>query len=305
MPAAVVLLFIVRRAVSDTTQVMNVNGAALHVFERGDGDPVVLVHGSSSDYRTWGAQLDDLAADFRTFAYSRRYHWPNEGIPEHADYSMPEHVDDLMVLLRALGIGRAHLVGHSYGAFVALLAALEDPGLVRTLVLAEPPAITLFVSNSPTPAEILKLLPRRPRTALAILRFGATGVAPAQKAALRGDGDEAVRLIGRAILGPRAYDRLSESRLEQARVNYFKQELLGSGFADLDDEELRGLDLPVLLVEGRDSPALFHRLLDRLEELLPRTRRVEIPNASHLMHEDNPQAYNAALRSFLASHSGA
>ena len=62
MSAVVVLLFMVRRAVSETTQVMLINGAALHVFERGDGESVVLVHGSSSDYRTWEAQLDDLAA---------------------------------------------------------------------------------------------------------------------------------------------------------------------------------------------------------------------------------------------------
>jgi len=291
-----------RRTVSGTTQVMLVNGAALHVFERGDGEPVVFVHGSSSDSRTWEAQLDDLAADYRAIAYSRRYHWPNEGIPESTAYSMPEHVDDLLNLVRALGAGRVHLVGHSYGAFVALLAALREPRLARTLVLAEPPAITLFVSSSPTPLEILKLLPRRPRTALAILRFGVTGAEPAADAARRGDKEEAIRVIGTAILGREAFHNLSDERLEQARANYFPQELLGSGFADLDVDALRGLDLPVLLITGSNSPAVFHRVIDRLEELLPRAERVEIPDASHIMHEDNPAASNAALRSFPAAH---
>jgi pimeloyl-ACP methyl ester carboxylesterase len=57
-----------------------------------------------------------------------------------------------------------------------------------------------------------------------------------------------------------------------------------------------------LLVSGQRSPRLFHRLLDRLEELLPNTKRVDIGGASHIMHEDNAAAYNAALRSFLATH---
>ncbi|NIT60692.1 MAG: alpha/beta fold hydrolase, partial [Aliifodinibius sp.] len=75
----------------------------------------------------------------------------------------------------------AHLVGHSYGAFLSLLLAMRQPDYVRTLVLAEPPAITLFVSNNPKPLEILKLLVSRPRTAAAIIKFGAKGVTPAIK----------------------------------------------------------------------------------------------------------------------------
>jgi hypothetical protein len=78
-----------------------------------------------------------------------------------------------------------------YGAFVRLLLAIREPGLARTLVLAEPPVITLFVSNSPKPSEILRLMLSRPRTAVSIVRFGATGVGPATAAAKRGDTEAA------------------------------------------------------------------------------------------------------------------
>jgi pimeloyl-ACP methyl ester carboxylesterase len=56
------------------------------------------------------------------------------------------------------------------------------------------------------------------------------------------------------------------------------------------------------LLGGQHSPAIFPRVLDRLEELLPETERIEVPNASHLLHEDDPTTYHRALRSFLASH---
>jgi pimeloyl-ACP methyl ester carboxylesterase len=284
---------------------LDINGTRLEVIEQGTGEPVVFIHGSASDYRTWKPQLDDLGNLFRAIAYSRRYHWPNDGIPNDADYSMEEHVDDLQALLRSLDAGAVHLVGHSYGAFVALLLAIREPRLVRTLILAEPPVITLFVSNKPRPAEILRLLFSRPRSAIAIMRFGAKGVGPATAAARRGDMDAAMRIFGTAVLGREFYQGLASSRLEQVSANAIKAEFLGSGFAPLKDEDVRGIQVPTLLVSGQQSPGVFHRLLDRLEELLPHSERVEVRGASHIMHEDNAVAYNAALRSFLAMRQAA
>ena len=84
-----------------------------------------------------------------------------------------------------------------------------------------------------------------------------------------------------------------------------KAELLGSGLVPLDAKELRKVEAPALLVTAEKSIGLFHRLTDRLEELLPRADRVEIPGASHLMHEDDADAYNRAVRAFLLKHSEA
>jgi pimeloyl-ACP methyl ester carboxylesterase len=278
---------------------IDVNGATLHYLEQGDGDPVVLVHGSASDHRTWDPHRDWLAAHYRTITYSRRYHWPNDRIPDGADYSMTEHADDLTALLDALDMAPASLVGHSYGAFVCLLVAMRSPERVRKLVLAEPPAITLFVSNQPKPGELAKLFLTRPRTAAAIVRFGARGVVPAAAAMRRDDMDAALRIFGTAVLGRDTFRNLSPARLEQARANQIKAELLGSGFPPLDDDAIRRVDIPVLLINGQSSPKLFHRLLDRLEELLPNTSRMEISGASHIMHEDNPPAWREAVQSFL------
>jgi pimeloyl-ACP methyl ester carboxylesterase len=55
---------------------------------------------------------------------------------------------------------------------------------------------------------------------------------------------------------------------------------------------------------GERSPSVFLRLTDRLEELLPIVERVEIPDASHLMHEDNASAVNEAIVGFLRRHRG-
>lgn len=281
---------------------LDVDGTRLEILEQGAGDPVVLVHGSASDLRTWQGPQRELAKRYRTIAYSRRYHWPNEPIPEQADYAMHEHVDDLRALLDRLQTGPAHLVGHSYGGFVCLLLAIREPQLARTLVLAEPPVLTLFTSSQPKPTEILRLLVTRPRTAAAIVKLGATGIAPATSAARRGDMDAVMRVSGSAILGPDFYHRLSAARLEQVRANTFKSEFLGSGFPPLDGDDIGKLDTPVLLINGGRSPKLFHRLNDGLERLLPRSERIEIEGASHIVHEDNEQAFTRAALAFLEKH---
>lgn len=278
---------------------IDINGYSFEYSERGNSEPLVLVHGSASDYRTWEAQQDAFAQHFRTITYSRRYHWPNKQIAEGADYSMAEHVDDLEALLHTLDAAPAHLVGHSYGAFVCLLLAIRSPQLVRSLVLAEPPVITLFVSSSPKPLEILKTLVARPRTAAAIIKFGAKGVRPATEALERDDKEEAMRVFGMAALGTDTFRSLSEARAEQARANFIEAELLGSGFPRVDGEEIGGIRAPTLLICAESSPRLYHRLMDRLQEVLSRAERIQIPGASHIMHEDNALAYNAEILAFL------
>jgi pimeloyl-ACP methyl ester carboxylesterase len=272
----------------------------LKYVESGAGHPVVLVHGSASDYRTWEHQIEALGACFHVVAYSRRYHWPNEKIPDAAEYSMAEQVDDLEQVLRSLDGTKAHLVGHSYGAYLALMIAIREPSLVGNLVLAEPPVIPLFTSFPPKPQEILGLLLTRPRTALPIIRFATTGLGPATSAARKGDMDAAMAHFGKAILGSEAFAALSPNRLEQVRANFSKAELLSTTFmVPLDVSDVAKIEARTLLVTGEKSPAFLHRLTDRLEQLIPNTERVDIPKASHIMHEDDAAAYNQAVLSFF------
>ena len=282
-----------------------IRGAELEFTELGSGEPLVLVHGSVSDLRSWSKVAPELAKQFRTISYSRRYHWPNEPIPRGVDYSMDDQVADLEALLGEVDAGPAHLVGHSYGAYLALLATVRSPRLVRTLVLAEPPVLPLFVSIPPKPAELVKLAFFRPATALSIGRFGAKGIDPATKAVKRGAKEEAIRCFGTAVLGEDTYSRLSDERMEQVRANFIESELLGSGFSDLPEDEVAKVGQPTLLLGGEDSPPLFGHLLDRLEELLPNVERAAIEASSHIMHEDNPAAYVHQVSRFLTSEPSA
>jgi len=262
---------------------------------------LVLIHGSLSDARSWEHQLPALAERHRVIAYSRRYSPPNEPVEPGATDPMPPHVDDLLALLRELGAAPAHLVGDSWGGFIALLAALREPGLVRSLALGEPPALSLFVSTPPRPSELLSLALRRPRTAAAIVRLGAGVMAPAQKRFDRGDDEGAMLTVAHGLLGREVFESLPEARRAQARENLpTLRAQLPAGFPPLDEGAIQRLQIPTLLLEGTAGPVVFRRLIDRLEELLPVSERVTIEGASHGMHEQRPDEFNRALLEFLA-----
>lgn len=280
-------------------------GTSLAYRELGAGDPVVFVHGGASDLRTWEQQLPAIAASHRAISYSRRYAPPNEGIPAGVDDQMLVHVDDLAAFLPAVGAAPAHLVGNSWGAFICLLTAIRYPALVRSLVLEEPPVIPLVIGpgNRPDPRVVLPVLVRHPRTTLAVLAFGARTIAPVQKAFRAGQDERAMETFITGVLGPEAFGQVPERRRQQMRENTsaLKAQMLGAGFPPLSAAEVRGVRAPVLLVTGERSPAFLLRLTDLLAELLPTAERAEIPAASHLMHEQNPAAVNAALLRFLSS----
>ena len=278
---------------------ISVNEYEFDYHEYGQGAPVVLVHGSVSDQRSWTLQHEAIAERYRVITYSRRYHWPNAPIADGADYAMLKHVDDLRGVIESLNAKPAHVVGHSYGGFLCLLLAIQSSELVRTLTLAEPPVLPLFASNPPKPHELLKLLFTRPSTAAAVIKFGATGIGPATAAFKRGDIDQGVETFGRAVLGRETFDAMPPDRLEQVRANVIPAEFLGSGFAPLTVNDVRALHSPILLITGDQSPSIFRHFTDRLEELIPNTERVNISGVSHNIHEANAPEFNDAVLKFL------
>ena len=109
-------------------------GLSLHYEQRGRGVPLLLVAGLASDSSSWLTIGEPLSSRFRTVAPD------NRGVgrthPQDGPVSIDAMADDCAALLDALGIARAHVLGHSMGGFVAQRLALRHPGRVDRLVLA-------------------------------------------------------------------------------------------------------------------------------------------------------------------------
>lgn len=113
-----------------------VEGATLAGERRGDGTPLVMLHGMAGCRRDWDRLVAALPADLATLRYDLRGF--GESASEDLAYS---HADDLLALLDALEIDRAALLGLSMGGGVALNFALSHPERVSRLVLISPAMI--------------------------------------------------------------------------------------------------------------------------------------------------------------------
>jgi pimeloyl-ACP methyl ester carboxylesterase len=112
---------------------VDINGVRTWYDDRGDGDPLVLLHGGLTDSRDFSGNLDALADRFRLLLPERRGHGHT------ADVAGPITVElmaqDTIGFLDKIAGGRAHLVGYSAGAIVALWVAVRRPDLVDKLVM--------------------------------------------------------------------------------------------------------------------------------------------------------------------------
>ncbi len=283
----------------------SVNGIDLAYTERGNGQPVVFVHGGSGDYRVWDQQMDSFAASYRAIALSCRGYWPNAKPRPGESVTLQTYVDDLTHVLRGLDAGPVHLVGHSSpGGFGSLLLATQQPELVRSVVLLEPPAFPLLgVNIPPRPIDLVKLLMRHPRAGIAFIKFGAKGVRPALEAFERGDDAEALRVFMSANTSRAAvneipapvFDRLLEN------VGPLKAQLK-AGFPTFSAEDASSIRVPALLVSGGDSPAHLKAVTERLATLIPRSERLIISGASHIMFNSHPAEFNTGVLKFIHRH---
>ncbi|MBO0883779.1 MAG: alpha/beta hydrolase [Mycobacterium sp.] len=271
--------------------------------EHGVGEPVVFVHGSISDLTVWDSQLEVTGERFRAISYSRRYAWPNSDLPRGSMDRMQPHVDDLLAFLRAVDAEPAHLVGNSWGAFISLRLAMQHPDSVCSLVLEEPPLVPLVVGAPPSPAHIVRSVLRRPRLTLTTLRFAASTIAPMSKLAKTDQITASIDRFAVGVLGQSVFEKLpAEMRAHMyANANtHIGQALAEGGFEPLTEMQIAAVATPTLVVVGQNSPVVLRELAALLTELLPDSRRVDIPDASHVMHLQNPSAVNHQLLTFLS-----
>ena len=272
---------------------MRVGDLRLAYVEQGRGEPVVFVHGSgATDLRTWGQQIEPFAEQFHVIAYSQRYHYPNAWAGDGSEInSTTVHASDLAALITALQLGRVHLIGFSYGADIVLRVAVERPDLIRTLVITEPPLFSWLVTL--------------PRGKELLAEYGSK-IMPAKESLQKGDLEHGMRLYIDSFMGNGVFDQLPESVRERILANV---RLIGTETAatneigpDITREQAAMIQAPTLMLTGDDSSEMFLLVSRELARYLPHAEQVQIKDASHLLHVMNPQAYNAAVLSFLAKH---
>src|SRR3954453_15784866 len=185
-------------------QTLHVNGTEMAYLEIGHGPPLVCVHGTLGDFRTWSPVLGPLSRKHRVIAVSLRHFFPEhwDGIGD--TYSIAQHVADVIAFIEQLDAKPVDLMGHSRGGHISFRAAQRRPDLLRRLVLVEPGGeldASLDPAVKPGPSHC-----------------GARFAAGAERIS-DGEIDAGVQLFFDAVEGDGAWARLPETARQQPRDN--------------------------------------------------------------------------------------
>jgi pimeloyl-ACP methyl ester carboxylesterase len=257
------------------------DGTPIAYKRSGEGPPLVLVHGTTSDHSTWELILPELQKHFTVYAMDRR------GRGESGDgggnaYVIEREFDDVVAVIDSID-GTVGLLGHSYGAICALEGALRS-GRVRGLVLYE--------GTFPVP-EGTEL-------------YTTEALDSIWSSLKAGDREGAFTTFYRdiAMISPEEIEMLRSLPIWPTRVALaptipHEMRAFESYVSNFDPARLANLRTPTLLLLGGDSPALERAAAEALDAALPDSRIAVMPDQAHLAHRTAPELFVREVVRFL------
>ena len=252
--------------------------------EIGDGPGVVCLHANSSSSSQWRALMERLAPRFHVlaadaFASGKSPAW------EGGRLQLRDEVALLEPVFACAGESFT-LVGHSYGAAVALIAALGMPGRVRAMALYEPTLFSLLDAESPPPNDADGIR---------------NAVANAVAALEEGDRDRAAQKFIDFWMHRGAWEAMSESRKGSIRDSIHCLPEWGAALFSEPTSlaQFAQLDIPVLYMIGKASPLSSRGVGRLLAATLPCAQVIEFEGLGHMGPVTHPEIVNEAIFHFL------
>jgi pimeloyl-ACP methyl ester carboxylesterase len=280
LPAAPEIQGAVQRTVMIATH--DAGPLDVHLYEAGDGPPVLLLHGWPQDASCWRYVIPLLADRYRLIAPDLRG-FGQSGAPGRG-YDGVTFGADAIALLDALEIERAHLIGHDWGGFAAFAAGIAVPQRIESMVVLN----TLAPWVHPTPRMAVDLW--RAWYVLLMAAFGERIVR------------DRPALIAKMLRGDRVHDGISRAdaeayaarlrRPESARatallyrsyLRSFRAVVVQRRFADLR------LTVPTRFIFGTHDFALSTRMLAGIEQHCDDIALELVPDSGHFIAEEKPE----------------
>lgn len=241
----------------------------------GDGPPVLLLHGLAGRANEWRNTANWLTQSHHTFALDQRGHGVSDKLI--SDYSRRAYVSDIINVIEQLHLRPTILIGQSMGGQNAFLVAAQRPDLVQKLIVVEAGA-----SANPSAQELVR-------------RWFATWPLPFSSLA------DAKAFFG----GNTLYAETWLEVLEEHSDGYWPQFHIEDMLQSIEDQvtqdywsEWRRVRCPTLVVGGANS-FLSQDELHVMAECIPHGRYVQIPNAGHDLHLEQPEAWHQVAEPFL------
>lgn len=247
----------------------------------GSGAHVFLCHGFGLDRESMRPLANAIAGEFTAVLFDWRGHGETKCADEDEAYSYPIMCGDLIALMDHLGANDAHLIGHSMGGQIALMAAIEQPQRMRSLtaIAAGPCRKITDPKEEQAWINMAKYFEDRQTGQTTLALWNASHVSP--NAAVQPDADA---LFGNAS-GP-ALARMIRGAFLRVESN---------------DAECAAVQTPSLVIAGAEDKT-WVPASKKLFSLLPNCRIELVKDAGHLVHLEQPEIITHCIFSFLREH---
>jgi pimeloyl-ACP methyl ester carboxylesterase len=263
-----------------------VNYYDMAYLDIGSGRPLVCIHGSLGDFRSWTPVLGPLSKRHRLIVPSLRRFFPEHWDGKGGGFTIPQHVSDVIAFVEKLGLGKVDLMGHSRGGHIAFRVAQQRPDLLRKLILAEPGG---ELDNSLMPPGQPPLPDRKAHMEEVAERIA------------KGDVDGGLEMFLDRIDGVGTWAKRPEDVRQRLRDN--ARTLLGQ----VDEQrqpftraEAQAIRVPTLIIGGAETKGFLPVIFQALAKAIPGARLELIPQATHSMFYQAPRCCSEAVIEFLA-----
>jgi pimeloyl-ACP methyl ester carboxylesterase len=257
--------------------------------EHGQGQVIVLVHGSLGDYRTWSAQVPVLSRRYRVFNLSLPRYYPEKWNGAGDRFGIMEHAKVVADFTKALGLGKVHLIGHSRGGAIALKVATHHPDVIKTLTLADASGMENLLPASPDSQQLLQQSRALRQNLIEAIQ--------------RGEPEQGAEQFTDALGGPGTWQRRTPEQRAVVMDN------LGTALGETgprpstECEDISRWNFPVLLIHGARSPNRYPAMGEAARRCNPAIGPARvIAGAAHSMNRENPAAFNQVIADFLSKH---
>ncbi len=257
------------------------NGTTLYYEARGDGVPMLFIHGAGNDSRSWADQIERLSPFFHCITYDRRG-YRHSPLGEVLKYTTKLHADDAAELISRLELAPCIVVGLSVGGRIAVDIVRRYSKLLRGAVFSDPALFALDPQESMAFRARLK--------SIVDDAMAAKGPSAAVEAVYE-------------VVHPGLWARLPDAHRKIGLTNHMA--LLGELQTTLpyqvSREVLAQIDRPCLVISGSESLPVFRNIARISAGAIPRCKFVELPGAGHVTYADRPAEFATAVKAFAGS----
>lgn len=280
---------------TEHAHLVNIGDTRLYVVERGQGFPMIVLHGGPGlDHHEFGDYLDSLCNDYRLILVDERAQGQSDPAPLET-LSLEIMARDVSSLASALNLGSYAVLGHSYGAFIALQHAVDFPGAA---------AGTIISNGLPSAKYLERVVENLANFEPLELRAQVTGSWAREKTAQTQQDVASIMNDQWAFQFGNPTDARILEYIERTEGSVFAPDVLRH-FANAEyggievETRLSSVTQPVLVIGGRLDRTCVIEGSQAIASGIPSSSLVLLENSGHMTFVEEPESYLAAVRNFL------